>query len=99
MYDIQDWYHASLQGIISDKDRIVHTQNVQMVIQHLLICILTCWYIKQGSRCMEYAFLQNSDSFRSTKTFLECVKQRVPYLYSMLFDDEIQKLYIQIFVF
>ena len=91
LYDIQDWYQSSLQGILSDKDRIVHTQNVQMVVQHLLICILTCWYIKQGSRFTEYAFLQNRASFRSTKTFLECVKQRVPYLYSMLFDDEIQK--------
>ena len=69
MYEIQDWYQASLQGILFDKDRAVRTQNVQMVVQHLLICIWTCWYIKQESRFTEYAFLQNRDSFRSTKTF------------------------------
>ncbi len=88
--DIQDWYQRSLKRILSDNGNIVNTQEIQMFVNRLLICVLTYWYIRDEIRCKEFDFLQNIDLSRKIKNFLGFVKQNLPYLYSILFDAELQ---------
>ena len=88
--EIQDWYMRSLERVCSDNDKKVNIQEIQMILHRLLICILTYFQIREEHRYKEFDFLQNIDLFRNIENFLTFVKQRIPSLYLILFDEKLQ---------